>query len=1020
MTKIYTALRRLLYLFLFLACTLRVAAQQTRQYAFQHFTTAQGLASNFINNITQDQDGFMWLATQNGLQRYDGNRFQTVRPVPHAASDGLIDMVAGVWSDAQGRVWLLTNNNRVALFDTRRFEYREARVLPGYHSFSYITKYLFEGAGGQLFLKDAFGPLYRYDAASHSFRSSNELPQKLAGNRGAAQVQWDAELHCYWLCGDTGVVRYDPVARRASLRKQVSSDERIRSFTTDEHVYQLYVSPAYLYYWSWPPTTSIPTLVRIDKHTGAREAWNLTNELGMGYHEPTGFLEQRSGRTWIFGNAYLAEWTGRSKPFIPVPRETANEGSIRFDQLYAAYEDRERNVWLATDDGIYLFNPDGQLFNSYNLLRPGGKPIEAPVQTVCQLPDSSFFIGTWSKGLFYYDKDFNPLQLPASLAAVKFTSFWDIAVNKGTGQVWMGLQPGRIVVYDPRTKLARVYNPPILRERTVRQVVSDLVGNIWIGLQDGRVLKWDIEKAGGDPSKGYEEILQVGRISKLHRDRQGNMWIGSWENGLYQLNASTGKLLRSWTASGPEGYRLFNNQVTDMSHLDDSTVLITAGCINILNTRTGQIRFFSSADGLPADNAISIQKDYSGILWVGLANGLCRINLDKRTAVFYDRRDGMIYDNFAKTGVELLSNGKLLFFTDHNILQFDPRRFQQTTAPRAPQLTGITLQGVPLNMDSLGGARILELRYDHNALSFEFSGLTFTPQKKLHYFYKLDGLDKSWMHIENDFRVAYNYLPPGHYLFQVRSENADGLTSDATLSIPITVRPPLWQTWWFYALMILLGAFGLYLIDQERLRRLSSLQQVRTQIAGNLHQEVETTLSDIHVLSEIAKIRAGANIEQSKDFIDQISHKSRGMMEAMDDVLWSIDPANDSMHRTLMRIREFTDGIKSNHTMDIDLIVDRKVERVELRMALRHELFFFYKESLQFLLANVICDQVFINLKLKGQVLLLEIITSCEEEVPEFRNRYREAIGGRVQAMKGSLEITSDHNNLSIVLRVAL
>jgi ligand-binding sensor domain-containing protein len=1016
----YTALRRLLLLLFIAVCWLPLAAQQTRQYAFQHYTTAQGLASNFINNICQDPDGFIWMATQNGLQRYDGNRFQTVKPLPHDKSDGAIEKVERIWSDAQGRTWLLAANNRVALFDTRRFVYREARINPQQRSFTYIDKYLFEGAGGSLFLKDVFGPLYRYDAASHSFKSSNELPQTLAGSRGAAQVQWDPGERCYWLCSDTGVVRFDPQTKAVTMRTRIPASARLRSFTSETNVYQLYVTQQYLYYWSWPATTSTPTVARIDKRTDKKESWNLSSELGFGYHEPTGFLEQRSGRTWIYGNAFLAEWTGRSKPFIPIPREAGNEGSIRFDQLYGTFEDRERNVWLATDNGIFLFNPDGQLFNSYNLLRPGGTPREAPVQTVCQLPDSSFFIGTWGNGLFYYDKDFNPLPLPASLQNIPFTSFWDIALNKGTGQVWMGMQPGRIVVYDPITKASKIYNPQALRERTVRQVVSDLVGNIWIGLQDGRVLKWDIEKAGGDPSKGYEEIMKAGLIMKLHRDRQGNMWVGSWENGLYRLNASTGKLIQSWTASGPEGYRLFNNQVTDMSHLDDSTMLITAGCINILNTRTGQIRFFSSADGLPSDQAISIQKDYSGIFWVGLSNGLCRLNLAKRTAVFYDRRDGMVYDNFAKTGVELLSNGKLLFFTDHNILHFDPRRFQQTIPPLPPQVTSITLQGTPLNMDSISHSGLLQLRYDHNALSFEFSGLTFTPQKKLHYFYKLEGLDKNWVHIENENRVSYNYLPPGNYTFLVRSENADGLTSEAMRSVAITVQPPLWQTWWFYALMILLAAFGLYLIDQERLRRLSTLQQVRTQIAGNLHQEVETTLSDIHVLSEIAKIRAGADIEQSKDFIDQISHKSRGMMEAMDDVLWSIDPVNDSMHQTLMRIREFTDGIKSNHTMDIDLIVDKKVERLSLRMVLRHELFFFYKESLQFLLAHVICDQVFINLKLKGSLLLLEIITSCEEDVPEFRNRYREAIGGRVEAMKGLLEITCDHNNVSIVLRVAL
>ncbi|RYZ24616.1 MAG: hypothetical protein EOO16_00515 [Chitinophagaceae bacterium] len=1011
---------RYLLLILFAGFLVPARAQQTRQYSFQHFTTAQGLASNFINNVAQDGDGYIWLATHNGLQRYDGNRFQTVKPLPHDATDGLLDRVESVWADQKGNLWLLATNNRVARFDTRRFEYREVRVAPAQRVFTYVSKYLFEGEGGALFLKDGFGPLYRFDAARNTFRSTNELPLQAAGVRGAAQVQWDASERCYWICGDTGLVRYDPATRQLTMRGQLPANARIRSFVQEKNVYQVYVSPRYVYYWSWGPDTGTPSLVRIEKRTDRKELWNLTKELGIGYHEPTGFLEQRSGRVWVHGNPILAEWTTRAHPFIPVTRQTANDGSIRFDQLYHAYEDRERNVWLATDNGIFLFNPDGQLFNSYNLLRPGGKPAEAPVQTVCQMADSSFFIGTWGSGLFYYDKDFNPLPLPPSLKALNFPSYWDIAVNKGTGQVWMGLQPGRIVVYDPVTKATRVYNPPILHERTVRQVVSDLVGNIWLGLHDGRVLKWDIVKAGKDPSKGYEEIMKAGMVMKLHRDKQGYMWIGSWESGLYQLNTATGKLVQSWTASGPEGYRLFNNQVTDMSHLDDSTMLITAGCINILNTRTGKITFFSSAEGLPADNAISIQKDYSGIFWVGLANGLCRLNLAKRTAVFYDRRDGMVYDNFAKTGVELLSNGKLLFFTDHNILHFDPRRFQQTTPPQPPQITAITVQGVPLNMDSLRRSGRLQLRYDRNALSFEFSGLTFTPQKKLHYFYRLESLDKGWMHMENDFRVSYNYLPPGHYTFQVRSENADGLTSDAAFSIPITVRPPLWQTWWFYALMVLIGAFGLYLIDQERLRRLQSLQQVRTQIAGNLHQEVETTLSDIHVLSEIAKIRAGADIEQSKDFIDQISHKSRGMMEAMDDVLWSIDPANDSMHQTLMRIREFTDGIKSNHTMDIDLIVDKKVERLALRMVLRHELFFFYKESMQFLLAHVICDQVFVNLKLKGSMLLLEIITSCEEEVPDFGSRYRETIGARVQHMNGLLEMTTDHSNLSIVLRVAL
>lgn len=995
-------------------------AQQTRQYTFQHFTTAQGLASNFVYTAVQDADGFVWLATQNGLQRYDGNRFLSVVPRPEGAADGPLDKIQSVWTDRSGRVWLLAGNNRVACLDPRRFRYREARVLPVRDSLPiYLTKYLFYGHDGAIYLHENFGPLFRFDSASFSFRRTTVLPLDAAGKRGAARLTWDSTGHRYWFCGDEGLFCYDPQAKRVYGRGQ-AADADVALYGADTHCYYVEPTERYIYYWYWLPPSSSPVIRRIDRRLHRNESYQLSQEIGIGYHEMTGVLQQRSGRTWIHGNAFLAEWTDRAHPFLPVPNEGRFEQSIRYDQLYTSFEDKERNVWLCTDNGLFLFNPDAQLFTSYGLFRPGGAPKEAPVLTVCQLPDTSFFIGTWGQGLFYYDKDFNPLPLPAGLIPFDGYSFWDMAVNRRSGAVWMGAQPGRFVLYEPATKTARLYNPPALRDQTVRQVISDLLGNMWIGLNDGRVLKWDFEKAGGDPMKGYQEVLQGGQVSKIHRDRLGNVWVGCSLDGLYCVQASTGRLLRTWNASGPEGYRLFNNEVTDMSQLNDSTLLVTAGCINILNTKTGRIRFFSSADGLPSDHAMSIQKDYRGIFWVGLSNGLCRINLDKRTVVFYDRRDGMLYDNFTRAGVELLSSGKLLFFTDHNILTFDPRRFTQSVAPPRPVITGMTLQGSSLPLDSLQGAGTLNLRYDRNALAFEFSGLTFTPQKKLHYFYKLEGLDKDWIHLENDNRASYNYVPPGRYTFKVMSEDADGLTSEVALSVPVRVRPPVWQTWWFYALMILLACFGLYLIDRERIRRLRALQQVRTQIAGNLHQEVETTLGDIHVLSEIAKIRAGTDLEQSKAFIDQISHKSRHMMEAMDDVLWSIDPANDGMQQMLMRIREFTDGIKHNHTMDIDLIVDRKVEQVGMSMALRHELFFFYKESMQFLLQHVICDQVFINLKLKGPMLLLELLTACEEDAPEFRSRYREALGPRVQAMKGLLEITMDHSNLSIVLRVVL
>jgi len=1007
----------LLYLF---AVPAHLCAQQSRQFSFQHFTTAQGLASNFINGITQDPDGFVWIATQNGVHRYDGNRFRRVQLRPESPRDGALNQIRELWSDNKGRLWLMAANNRIARLDHRSHRYREVGIEGGSNQAFYVEKYLFEGDGGTIFLHEGLNRLFRLDSVRMRFVPDSSGMGRAGGRNGTARVCWDPWAGRYWLVGDTGLVAYDPALRRFASGAAPGDNLLLQSAAADRRIYAVYATPDYLCYWYWLSNSGNPVLCRINRVSGKREAYVLTTELGIGYHDIRGFLRQRSGRLWVYGNAFLTEWNSSEQHFSMVPNETRNEQSLRFDRMFTVYEDRERNLWLGTDNGLFLFNPEEQLFDTYSLFRPGGKPIEAPVMALCQLEDSSFFVGTWSKGLFYYNKDFRPLPLPASLARIPVASCWDMAINRKDRQVWMGLQPGAFIVYNQYNREARMYRPELLQQRTVRQITSDFDGNMWIGLHDGRLLKWDYERAGGDPSKGYIEVLKPGMVTKVHLDRFGYMWVAGWANGLYRIDTRTNKVVAQWHANGPEGYRLFNNDVTDMGQYDDTTLIVTAGCVNILNMRSGRVGYFSAADGLPSDNAVSVQRDNDRVLWIGLSNGLCRLNLAKRTAAFYDRRDGILYDNFNMAGVEKLSSGKLVFYTDHNFLVFDPRRLAQTTPPPPPTITEISLQGMPLPPDSLAREKTLVLRYDRNSLAFEFSGLNFARQQKVRYFYRLEGLEKDWMPLEGDNRIVYNYLPPDYYQLLLRSENADGLSSTVTRSILIRVRPPVWQTWWFYALIVLVALGGLYVIDRERIGRIRSLQQVRTQIAGSLHQEVETTLSDIHVLSEIAKIRVSSDLEQSKDFIDQISNKSRHMMEAMDDVLWSIDPANDSMHQTLMRIREFTDGIKRNHTMDIDLIVDRTVEKLELDMALRHELYFYYKEALQFLLQHVICDQVFVNLKWRQSILILEIITACEEEVPELRSRFRATVGRRVQAMKGLLEITTDHNNLSIVLRVVL
>ncbi|MDB5251056.1 MAG: hypothetical protein JWP27_225 [Flaviaesturariibacter sp.] len=1015
--NISTAVTRIVAsIFLLLVLVPAAYGQQARQYSFSHFTTGDGLASNFINATVQDQDGFIWVATINGLQRYDGNRFLTIKSLEGKAGSIPSDNVSQLYRDRKDRIWIAFVNNQVGIYQTRQFSFLDVPVAGRPAQQQYTGKYFLEDAEGNLLLHDN-NALYRYDEAAKVFRPASSLIPAPKGWK-IARIVLDSTTRRFWMCADSGIALYDLRTRHLSYRGHNTDHNAAIENATEDHAFQVMGRGDDLVYVTWPTFSWSPLVFHIDMRTGLKKQYILSEHATLAYHELSGFLRQKSGRTWIYGNPLLMEWSNGYTQFLQVPNEYRNEQSIRFDHAFSAFEDAERNVWLSTDNGLFMFNPDAQVFTSYNLLKYGTASYEAPVQASAEMKDGSLFVGCWGRGLHLFDKGMEPLPMPSSLAPYQNISVWDMCLSEKTGKLWVGLQPGGVLVYDQRKRTTVFYEPPLFNKRTIRQVAEDRDSNMWLGSQDGKLVKWDAKKSGGDPTKGYSFILQTGQVRKIHLDNLGFIWVATLGHGLLKIEPQTGRVLQNFTSLDRDGYRLFNNDPLDMTQYDDSTLIVTAGCINIVHTNTGRIDQFGVAQGLPSNTVQSVQMDDQKILWVGMLNGLCRVNLKRHITTFFDRRDGIPYDNFSSAGVDKLSDGRIIFYTDHNFLVFDPAHFFQSTQPPRPTITSVMLEGRALSLDSLRREGALDLRYDNTSVTFEFSCLSYIKQKKYHFFYKLEGVDKDWVHLDNDNRAIYNFLPAGRYTFKVKSENADGLHSAESVSFPLIVAPPAWRTWWFYSLVILLVGLGLFVIDRERLKRLRSLQQVRTRIAGNLHQEVETTLGNINVLSEIAKIRAGTNVEQSKEFIDQISQKSRYMMEAMDDVLWSIDPKNDSMSKTLLRIKEFTEGLRSTHGIDIDLIVERKMEAMQIDMVLRHELFFFYKEALQFLIQHNRCEQIFVNLAHRHGLLKLEMLTECRGDMETFKSQFIAGTSTRVTAIKGSVDVAFDRKSLSIVLSV--
>jgi hypothetical protein len=328
----------------------------------------------------------------------------------------------------------------------------------------------------------------------------------------------------------------------------------------------------------------------------------------------------------------------------------------------------------------------------------------------------------------------------------------------------------------------------------------------------------------------------------------------------------------------------------------------------------------------------------------------------------------------------------------------------------------------PLLVDSLLEQNQIDLAYNKTNVVIEFSALNYSPLNKLEYYYQLQGFDTTWIKSDDRHQAIYTFLSPGSYQFKLRTKDVDGVYSPETIYLQIHVRPPFWKTWWFYLLLVVLVLLVLYLLDRERMKRLVTLQKVRSEIASQLHQDVSTTLNNINVLSQIAKLKAEKDIVRSKELIDEISGKSYNMMMSMDEILWSIDPTNDAMEKTLLRIIEFARTLETNYGASIDIMVQEKVKHIRLDMKVRHDFFIVCKEALQYLAQYAKEKNIMVDIDLIWSKIVVKILSTGEELNAEATSmtELRKTMKAKATAMNAHLNFETGKRDTSIILSIPI
>jgi signal transduction histidine kinase/ligand-binding sensor domain-containing protein len=939
--------RRLLHIIPFLICL--AAGAQRKQYVFTRISTKDGLAANHVYSIVQDRKGFMWFASVNGLHRYDGRKVISFRPGPGDTAFLPSEPVSQIHLDKKNRFWVRIKQD-IGLFSPATFEYKPVpmQVAPGILEQSDVR--LWEDNEGNIFSALSKNGILVYNEQKGAFVCDTSLIN-LPPNVGFSCLQQDPISGNYWLGTTNGLVLFDRKSGRFYTpdNNPFSNPVLQQEFARKDVKALFFDSRRRLWIVNWALPEDAEVLSCYDPRSGSITSDIKISIPGHIYREVHNFREQRNGTLWLYGLSVLAEFGRATGRFEYMYNREPYDFGISYGVVYDFYEDKEQNIWLGTDKGVYVFNPGAQRFNSISLSEAvtDGKA-DRSLTSFLELRNGDIWAGSWGKGIFVYDRSLGakPHDVYNNAPADdNYLLVWSLLEQAGTRKIWIGCQMGRLMIYDPATRKTLFIKHPVFGGRTIRQVAQDIFGNIWFGTQRGGIIKWSPSKGKANVMEGFERVLQLNsNILSIKCDDQGRTWVGAERDGIKVLD-SAGNIVETYDNKQGPGKSLSELRVTDILFFDDTTVVICARALNILNSKTGNIQIVNAAGGLPSNTVNTAQRDRDGNLWLALINGLCRYNIRRNVFTLFSQRDGIVDHDFEYGSSMMLRDGRLLFNNQRDLTYFDPEQIVPSSSPPDVSITDFKLFNMYLPPDSILQLDRVTLNHNQNSITIEFAALSFLQRNKMIYYYKLEGIEEGWTRTDLFPIANFALLPPGDYTFKVRCENSDGVPSQNITSLRIHIRPPFWRQEWFIVFCIFAVAGLIYLAHRMRLRQLMEMEKVRGRIARDLHDDMGSTLSTINILSEMAKMKVNKDTQKTSEYISKISDNSNRMMEAMDDIVWSINPMNDSMQRISARMREFATSVLEAKEIEVAFRVDEKVKDLRLDMESRRDFFLLFKEA---------------------------------------------------------------------------
>jgi ligand-binding sensor domain-containing protein/two-component sensor histidine kinase len=904
------------------------------RYSVKAWQTVEGLPQNSVWAITQTRDGYLWVGTQQGLVRFDGIRFTPVDD--KAAPELRRGFITALTTARDGSLWIAcAGTGLVHMKERACSRFTEADGLPTNH-----LNCVIETADGTIWIGSDLGLTRLKDGkfstfteknglAANSVRSLHESPQ---GILRAATVRGLSSLD---KSGVFNTINFQ-LGTSANALKSVYEDREGNIWVaSNEGVFCVAPSGQTFYYG---PGQGLP---------------NRT---------ATVVFEDHDSHIWAgtySGLAGLADERVVSKPM--------NDGGYP-DLVRTIYQDAEENLWVGAEDGLYRLEP--ARFRSYTTT--DGLTFDN-VMSVYEDDSNTVWIATWGGG-------FNLLKDGKISALGVLTHDKGLSIHKSRdGTMWLGMDHGGGL--NRLREGQRPWRQPGVFDTALRVICDDRRGALWVGTSRGL----NIIKDGKVESWTTAEGLPGNSVFAICEDSAGNVWVGT-DGGL--MRWTSGQFTNFTTRQG-----LSHNFVNALFEDKEHTIWVGTRGGGLNRVKGESFVAYTTRQGLFSDEIYEVLEDDFGSLWMSCRSGIFRVrkrdfdDLDRGklkalTCFVFGRADGLASiqcNGVAKPAAWKGRNGRLWFPTIRGVVEADSAALPLQNERPPPvvieevKVDGKTVEDRIWRSDDTKSLKTIEVPPGRGELEISYTALSLQAPEKNRFKYMLEPLNADWNDATTRRQAVYNNIDPGTYRFRVQACNNDGVWNEAGAVLSLVFLPHFWQTWWFKASIPLSAGLLFWGWYQLRVSRLKAIERLRVQIAADLHDDVGSRLTKVAMLTELVE-RQTPQQDQNRSQIQKIAGTTREVIQAMDEIVWTINPKNDTLDNLANYIFQYAQEYFQNTGVRCRFGLPARLPDSPLSTEERHNLFMAFKEALNNVLKHAGATEVRVELSTEGEKLKISIV----------------------------------------------